>query len=368
MYARDPGWGFEFVTSRIRTVGNASTHLYSQDTDTVGAVGAARVAAYRALPALLHEFGIEPLTVLDAAGVRADVFDDPESLVPYPVLGRLLSLSAQYTNCDHIGLLLGQRSGLATMGLTGEIAFCADTAGEGLRKFAGFFTLQNTAATVSLISGAGFSRLVYAIAEPGMNDTGQLQLGAMALGFNILQELCGLRWRPTVVTFASLAPSNLRPCQKFFDAPLRFNSAESSIVFESHWLDRPLPQVDPALRRRIEAQVQARKKEILADLPQTLRIILRKQLIIGEFSMDYVATLLGIHRRTLDRKLRRYGMHYSDLLESVKRDAACQLLRDTQLQVQRISESLHYSSAANFSTAFGRWTGVSPSKYRRQAR
>ena len=216
MYAREPGWGFEFVTSRIRTVGNASTHLYSQDTDTAGAVGAARVAAYRALPALLREFGIEPLTVLDAAGVRADVFDDPENLVPYPVLGRLLSLSAQYTNCDHIGLLLGQRSGLATMGLTGEIAFCADTAGEGLRKFAGFFTLQNTAATVSLISGAGFSRLVYAIAEPGMSDTGQLQLGAMALGFNILQELCGLRWRPTVVTFASLAPSNLRPCQKFF--------------------------------------------------------------------------------------------------------------------------------------------------------
>jgi AraC-like DNA-binding protein len=103
-------------------------------------------------------------------------------------------------------------------------------------------------------------------------------------------------------------------------------------------------------------------------LPATLRRILRKQLIIGDCSMDQVAAMLGIHRRTLDRHLQEHGVQYSELLESVQDDVARQLLRDTTLQVQHVAEALHFSSAANFATAFRRWTGMTPSEYRRRVR
>ena len=42
-----------------------------------------------------------------------------------------------------------------------------------------------------------------------------------------------------------------------------------------------------------------------------------------------------------------------------------QVLRDTQMQVQQIAEALQFSTAANFATAFRRWTGITPSEYRR---
>ncbi len=123
---------------------------------------------------------------------------------------------------------MGQRSRLVDMGLAGQVALCADTVGEGLQNFADYFSLHSTAATISVISSGGYTRLVYAIVEHGMTDTGPLQLGAMALSFNILQDLCGPEWLPTVVTVAGNAPANLRPCQKFFHAPLRFDSDESA--------------------------------------------------------------------------------------------------------------------------------------------
>jgi AraC-like DNA-binding protein len=251
------------------------------------------------------------------------------------------------------------------MGLAGRIASCGETVGEGLQNFSRFFTLQNSAATVSLIRSSGYSRLVYAIAEPDMPDTGQLQLGAMTIAFNILQELCGHGWRPAVVTVASRAPTNLRPCQQYFRAPLRFNSEESAVVFESHWLDRPLPMMDPLMRRQIEAAVKSRQSELLADLPSAVRRALRKQLLIGPCSIVAVATQFGMHRRTLDRRLQQDGVHYRDLLDAVRHEVACQLLRDTGLHVHQIAESLRYSSAANFSTAFRRWTGLSPMDFRR---
>lgn len=331
-------------------------------------IGSVRIAVYLQLPALLREFGVDVQEVLEEAGVHADLFGDPDNLIPYSDVGRLLAASAKLTHCDYFALLLGQRSRLATMGLAGQLALCADTAGEGLQRFAEFFTLHNTAATLSMVASGGFVKLAYAVTDSDTAETSHLQLGAMATGFNILQDLCGPAWLPTVVTIAGSAPSNLHACQRFFRSPLRFDSDETALYFEGHWLDRPLPPVDPRVRREIEIQVQARREAILADFPTTLRHILRRQLILGEISMDAVAARLAMHRRTLDRRLKQHGLDYRDVLESVKHDVACQLLRDTHLPMQDIAEALQYTSAANFSTAFRRWTGMTPSAYRRLTR
>jgi AraC-like DNA-binding protein len=78
--------------------------------------------------------------------------------------------------------------------------------------------------------------------------------------------------------------------------------------------------------------------------------------------------MFGMHRRTLDRHLQKHGLRYGELVEGVEEAIARQLLRETDLHVQQVAESLRYSSAANFATAFRRWTGMTPSEYRRQAR
>ena len=335
--------------------------------DVVPVPGGARAATYRHLPEVLSGFGVDIRDVLDAVGLPAGCLDDPDAKIAYPDLGHLLHVSTQQTNCDYLGLLLAQHIRLADMGLTGQIARCGGTVREGLQKFTRSFMLQNNAATTSLVTSDSFSRFVYAIVEPNMPDTGQMQLGAMTIVFNILQDLCGREWLPAVVTIASRAPTNLRPCQKFFRVPLRFDCDESAVIFESHWLDRPLPVLDELTRHRIEAEVRSRQSEMLADLPSVVRRMLRRQLLVGACSIDAVATQFSMHRRTLDRRLQQHGVLYSDLLGEVKHEAACQLLRATNLQVQQIAESLHYASAANFSTAFRRWTGVTPTDFRRAA-
>jgi AraC-like DNA-binding protein len=316
----------------------------------------------------MSEFGVDLGELLESAGLRKDIFDDRENLIPYPAFGRLLSECEKRSNCEHIVLLISQRTRLADMGLSGQIALCAENAGEGLQRFADHFNLHSSATTVSLITFGKFTRFVYAIAEHGMTSTRQLQLGAMVVGYNILRDLFGSAWLPTVITVASRPPANLRPVQKFFNAPLRFDSDESAVVFETRWLDQRLPPVDPLLRQQVEGEARARRAEILGDLPATLRRILRKQLIIGDCSMDQIAAMLQIHRRTLDRHLQQHGIQYGELLESVKHDVACQLLRDTELQVQQVAEKLHFSSAANFATAFRRWAAMTPSEYRRRER
>jgi AraC-like DNA-binding protein len=363
-------------------MGSRSTYFPSACANTVAALdlaplragpglpqvtGSARVGAYRHLPEVLKSYGVRIGDALGDAGIRADIFDSVDNWISYRDLGHLQQVCERITGCDHVLFLAARLSGLDEIGLSGRIARCAPTAGEALRKLSDHFTLQNSASILSLLTSDTYASLVFTIVQQGMGGTGQFQVASMAIALNVLRELCGPRFLPTVVTFACRSPSNLRELHKFFRTPLQFDRDESALVFEQHWLDRPVPPVDPAFRRQVEAEERALWQDVLTDVPATVRFLVRKELLGGSASMDRVAGRLGMHRRTLERHLGRQGLSYRALMESVQSQVACQLLLDTEMPVQDVAEALHFSSAANFATAFRRWTGVTPSEYRRRS-
>jgi AraC-like DNA-binding protein len=323
------------------------------------------MGAYLPLPALLEQSGIALGDVLAATGLDASIFEDADNLISLSDAARLLQVSAELANCDHMGLLVGQRVGLSSLGLAGQAALCAATVGDGLRNLSAHFQLHNTGAIVSLVESGRSARLVYAVVEPGMGDTRQLQQGTTAAAFNVLRQLCGPEWLPTLVTIAGRAPANPRECHRFFQAPLSFDAPESAIVFESRWLEQALPA--PSQPDELEAALRARWALHVETFPAGLRRVVRREMLVGELSMDHVARLLNMQRRTLARRLEQEATTFSGVVEATKRDVACQLLRETRLPIQQIADYLNYSSAANFSTAFRRWTGVPPRTYRGQA-
>ena len=69
-------------------------------------------------------------------------------------------------------------------------------------------------------------------------------------------------------------------------------------------------------------------------------------------------------KRSLQRKLKDCGTHYSELLDQVRFHAACVMLRERELTVAEIAHRLHYSNPTHFSRAFRRTAGVSPHAYR----
>jgi AraC-like DNA-binding protein len=344
-----------------------ASRLPLPDSELVPLVATLRISAAWGLPAVLRDFGLDLGSVLDDAGLPADFFSDCENLVTYGQLERLLLACEQRSGCDHFGLLVGQRSGLAEMGLAGRVALCEPTAGARLRSFIEHHNLHGTAATTTLIESGGYARFVYAVCEQGLGDTRHFQLAGVAVAFNILRHLFGPDWRPCGVTFASRAPSSLRPFRQFFAAPVRFDADESAVVFSRRWMDRPLPAMSPQFRREVREAVRVQRAQTPADFPATVRRILRKQLQLGDVSMADIAALLSMHRRTLDRHLQRHDVTFGELLDSVKDDIARQLLRDTDMPIQQVADSVRFSSAANFATAFRRRLGMTPSEYRRQA-
>jgi AraC-like DNA-binding protein len=52
-------------------------------------------------------------------------------------------------------------------------------------------------------------------------------------------------------------------------------------------------------------------------------------------------------------------------VDELRRDVAIRYLRETDLTVEEIAESLGFSDAANFRQAFRRWTKAAPCEFKR---
>jgi AraC-like DNA-binding protein len=260
--------------------------------------------------------------------------------------------------------LLCKSSRLDDLGLPGRLARCAPTVGQGLVALARAYNLRRGGGLVEVIEDGGFARLVFAIAMPGTHDTRHYQMGAIAIAFNVLEDLCGTDWQASEVRFAFRSPANLRPFKRFFLAPLHFDASESAIVFESGWLARTLPPVDDSFRQAVATEIRRNRELAFEDFPALVRDLIRRQVSSGPCSIETVSGMLSMHRRSLERRLKGCGASYSALQKSVKHEIAVQLLRETALSVQQIADFLRYSSAANFATAFRRWTDRTPKEFR----
>ena len=83
-------------------------------------------------------------------------------------------------------------------------------------------------------------------------------------------------------------------------------------------------------------------------------------------SIVKVSRHCGIPVRTLQRKLRQHGITYRELVDEVRFEAACRLLRQPQNNIKAVATAIGYQNASNFARAFQRWAGVKPSEYQRQ--
>ena len=92
---------------------------------------------------------------------------------------------------------------------------------------------------------------------------------------------------------------------------------------------------------------------------------MRSRLASNRCSVEDIADLLAIHRRTLSRRLKGDGAGYRDISNEIRFQIARQLLEDTEVPLGQIAAALDYSEASAFTRAFRRWSGETPSAWRR---
>ncbi len=325
---------------------------------------AIRIGPIQGIPGVLRDLGQDPGRVFAAADVDPRLLDDPEGTISFSALGRLISQCVEHTGCPHFGLLLGQRTGLPALGLVGLVGQHSPDLRAALRNIIRYLHIHDRGAIATLTVDHGRAAVGYTIYQPAAEATLQIYDVAIAVANNVLQALYGPDWQPLEIALARTRPPDLEPYRKVFHAPLRFGAEQSAVVFPAAWLTRPVVDADPRLLQESLARIAAIESMGGVGIVDQVRRVLCNLLLRGEASMDDVAQIFAVHRRTMNRRLRENGATFRQLLDEVRRQRARQLLRDSDLPILTIAETLGYTDAPAFTRAFRRWSGTTPTDWR----
>lgn len=324
-----------------------------------------RVGALTVAPSLLRGFGVDPEEVIAAAGLTPEALADREGRIPFAAACLVLKLSAERTGCAHFGLLLGLRNGTDSLGLVGALMREAPTLGRALLDLVENQHRYVRGGVPYLMVREDTAWAGYAVYERNVSGVEQIEDGAIGVGFNLIRELCGVP--PEQVLLSHSAPADPQAYRRLLGVPVVFDADQTSLVFPSALLDRPVRGADPARRQALAERV---RDYWAVDLPQVsdqVARLLRSRLIFGEVGLEGIAETLALHPRVLERALQREGTTFRALRNQTRVDVAQRLLKGTRLSVTDIAAALGYADTSAFSNAFRRICGASPTGWRQSA-
>jgi len=84
-----------------------------------------------------------------------------------------------------------------------------------------------------------------------------------------------------------------------------------------------------------------------------------------DLSIEQIASDLNLTKRTLQRRLQGQNTNFAQLRDDLRFHYAIKFLIDNQMSVDLVSRALDFSDRTSFTNAFKRWTGLSPSTFRK---
>jgi AraC-like DNA-binding protein len=147
-----------------------------------------------------------------------------------------------------------------------------------------------------------------------------------------------------------------------------FGAQRCELRYPAAWLDRA-PQMANAVAAAQTSRECARLLESLKGADSVAERVCRELTRVpGQFpDLEALASTFCVTSRTLRRHLQAEGTSYAELLARVRRALAEDYLRATRMNVDDIAAALAFSDGRSFRQAFVRWTGHSPSDFRRTA-
>ena len=151
----------------------------------------------------------------------------------------------------------------------------------------------------------------------------------------------------------------------YFNCEVKFEAEEYAIDFRADDIDTSFPAANAELALQNDQIVMKMLADtVKGDLVMQVRAKLVEMLPSGECSKDDIAKELFMSVRTLHNKLEKLGKSYQQVLDETREELAGQYMQQQNRSISEIAYLLGFSDCSNFSRAFKRWTGVSPSQFR----
>lgn len=311
---------------------------------------------------------------LDADALLRDLELDVTELrsssarVPEETYDELILRAVQASGDSAFGLRYADFCHPTSFSALGLALLASETLRDYCERWVRYFALINTSETVEFGTDRGQAYLtdtrVPANATPAVERAHEDAF--LALVVKYIRLMYRPDYVPERVTSIWPAPHDKASIYyDYFGVEPEFSSTRNAIYIAKEDLDAPLPAANAALaQQNDQVVVEFLAKMNKVDLPSQVNRKIIELLPSGDCSNERIAEALNMSVRSLYNKLNKAGTSYQELLDNTRRQLASQYMIRQELTISEIAYLLGFTDPGNFSRAFRRWSGQSPSDFR----
>lgn len=313
----------------------------------------------------LNQIGTPTERLLKQTKVPIFALENPQALIPLYQTFDFGVKAARTEGIDNLGLVVGQRTQPTDTGLFGKILSQSLTLYDLLNTIVLMISTHNSGLRMWVTEENNQVWLHHQFINPSNYENQQSQYFACVMYSKAIQLATGLDWHPTELHVQANKLKSLTNFELFSDTHVSFNQPNNAISFPKSLLIRRLKHPGECDLSQQQQDCALLKTSAPAlNFTVSLRQLLQSLLRDGYPHVEMVAEIVGMSTRSLQRRLAGDGLSYSRLVDQVRFNLAADLLKEPSIHLLEIAFELGYTDAANFTRAFRRWTGKTPSQFR----
>lgn len=322
---------------------------------------------------ILREFAGQARALeLDVSALmkRADIdpalLADPDLTLPMRKIVELFELTAMSSGVEDFGLRVAESRTFLDLGPAILVLHEQPTVRSGLNAMFALLHLHSDALYMHLEDGETPIYVLDLIVD-GVAHYRQAMDTCVGSGVRLMRWLLGEQWLPAMVCFRHSPPATAQRYQSFFKCPLAFLQDVNGVVLNAGDLDQRIQATSETTARQVERYIRSIDTAPSGTYLHRVKQVIAMTLPQGGASADRVAKLLGTSPRTMNKRLAKAGVNFSDALGDVRRTIAIQCVRDGERPLSDIAGLVGFESLSAFTRWFQRSFGEAPSRLRGRA-
>ena len=303
-------------------------------------------------------------------GLEHSVLQNPDGRLPIPQVQRLWKEAVDMTGDEHLALHLGESINTIGVGILAYVMMHCPTFGKALEKLCQYqdIVCDGSKTTVSIKEDLVYLELAQISNEiiyPHYAFESELSIYYAAA-----KSMIGTFLPLKSVQFNYSQYADIEEYKRIFQTDnVIFDSDFTGIVFNKKYLETPILNANPSLFSLFEIHANNILNSLKSDTSITEKV--KKEIILElkgeEPSLSNIAKKLGIGVRSIQLKLKEEGVTFQQLLEEIRKNLATKHLKEDKLSTTDIAYLLGYSEPSVFFRSFKKWTGQTPTFYRKTA-
>lgn len=324
-----------------------------------------KTSALFGLDVLLQELNVDADAWLAHFSLSMDDINQDGNTMDIGLFVQLLQASANKTACHEFGVKLGAKQDFRILGPLGLLLQNCKTPREALNAARGFMSFHNQSEYWDYtVQGDALYLKRYEIFHE-LPDTRQYKELSFSACYQLCKLLMGETFKGTRIEFSHSPVSTRKTYERYFNMPVHFDCEQDMLVVPAHYLDSPIEDANQMLKGFAHHYLNSLKRAHGDDIEHQVATLIQQTMSLQDHSIDKIAQLLHMSKRTLQRRLKEKGIVFKTLLSDIRIKTAKWYLTSSRIDITLLSEMLGYSDVSAFSRAFKKSVAQAPLEWRK---